>query len=242
MTSQRETTSRAVNCLKTTPGTGDAPPEYRPRPGRRVGTPRTAWVCAPRRDGAAAPAAIRALRCAVVPPADLAAGDGGECAPAWKWRLRSAGGGAARPACLCPSGETANAKSKPFLLREKTKSAAVSDADGGSGLPASSNPAHHNAVASDRRSDERSRNGGRSEPRSLWRGSNPSTSNAPWRPGLTPLPPVSTARSEVAFLPEFACRHSITSVTNHSEREQLNPGAAHSHSFAHRSCGADIPV
>jgi hypothetical protein len=76
-------------------------------------------------------------------------------------------------------------------------------------FPASSDRADHSAVASGRRSGERSRNGGRSEPRSSSCGRNPSRPSAPGRLRLTPLPLGSTDPSKVAFLPEFACRHSI---------------------------------
>ncbi len=101
--------------------------------------------------------------------------------PSMEVEMPPAGGAAEWPACPCPSAETANAKSKPFLLREKTKSAGGADGDGGSGLPASSDRADHSAVTSDRRSGERARNGDRSEPRSRWCGRNPSRPSAPGR-------------------------------------------------------------
>lgn len=69
-------------------------------------------------------------------------------------------GTAAPPVCPCASEETATAKTKPFLLLGKTKSAAVVAEDNRCAPPEYANPADHSSAASDRRSDERCRNGG----------------------------------------------------------------------------------
>ena len=53
---------------------------------------------------------------------------------------------------LFPSGETASVKSKPFPLKEKSKSAGVGDGDDGSEIPACSAHRDHSGSASDRKS------------------------------------------------------------------------------------------
>ena len=73
--------------------------------------------------------------------------------PPWKSKPATSGGATEPPTCLCPSAETATARSKPFLLREKTKSAGGGAEDKDCVLPGSSNPADHSAAANDRRSD-----------------------------------------------------------------------------------------
>src|ERR1035441_3869514 len=130
----------------------DARPEYRPRLGHRAPTPRTAWVCARHRDEAGAHGAIPELPYAAVPPAGLAASDERECGPPWKSKRATAGDAGEPPACPYPNAETATATAKPFLLREKTKSAGGGAGDNDCAPPASSNRTDHNGAASDKTS------------------------------------------------------------------------------------------
>jgi len=175
-------------------------------PGGPAQTPRTAWVCARRKAVAAAPAGIRELRCAAVRPARREAGDEGESDPAGKWKSPPAGGAAEWPACLCPSRETATAKSKPCFYGKRPsrtpypartrgrRSSRVVKSYGSYPLPP--------AIKGLARDPEMR---GRAEPRSPCCPTNPSRLSAPAPSGLTPLPLRPTTPSEVAFLPEFAC-------------------------------------
>jgi hypothetical protein len=91
-------------------------------------------------------------------------------------------GAAAPPVCLCPSGETATATAKAFLLRKKTTSAHAGDEDNDCAPPGWLHPADRSAVASDKRPAARSQNDGRSGLRFGFDSSNPSNPGGPVPP------------------------------------------------------------
>src|SRR5438034_9672359 len=132
MTSLRETTSRAVNCLKICPA-GNAHQEYRLGRGLPAGKPRTAWVWGWRKGGRAGRDGPR--RCGAAPSDGHGVSVGPRYGPPWKWKPESAAGAAEPRACPCPSEDSAGAGPGRDRPGGSTRWAGGAGAGGESALP-----------------------------------------------------------------------------------------------------------